>query len=354
MSSKPLTSPLRAPLLTGLFTCLSLGLSAPGVIAQPRTPTPASAEEAEHARGIELRRQHRDAEARDVFRAIYERTHEPRALARQAAAEAALGDWIIAEEHLAAALANTSDAWITQNRAGLTADLESFRQHVGLLEVTSTTPHAEVWVGGARAGTLPLAQPLRVRSGAVSFEVRAEGFTPETRSVNVEAGMRSPTREVVNLNPVAPAATMGASTGGAAPTVTPVVITVPAVTPPSRDEPPPTWFNGMHIAGLSLAAVGLVGVGVGVAGIAMKSGYESTLETDRCLNDTAFAIPECNEAYDGSERSDTVTIVGFAAGGALLAGGIVLMIIPGSQPSRSRVSLTPGPGEAGAGLRVTF
>jgi hypothetical protein len=353
MSFEPLSSPLRAPVLTGLFVCVSLALRAPVATAQPRHPAPpASAEETEHARGIELSRQHRDAEARDVFRAIYERTREPRALARQAAAEAALGDWVVAEEHLSAALANTSDAWITQNRAGLTTDLESFRQHVGLLEVSSNTPRAEVWVGGARAATLPLAQPLRVRSGSVSFEVRAEGFTPETRSVNVEAGMRLPTRELVNLNPVAPAATPGAPTAGAAPVVTPVVITVP--TQPPRDEPPPTWFNGMHIAGLSLAAAGLAGVGVGVAGLVMKSGYESTLETDTCLNDTAFAVPACREAFDGSESAGTMSIVGFAAGGALLAGGVVLMIIPGSQPSRSRVSLTPGPGQAGAGLRVTF
>lgn len=353
MSFEPLSSPLRAPVLTGLFACVSLALFAPVATAQPRNPTPpASADEAEHARGIELRRQHRDAEARDVFRAIYERTREPRALARQAAAEAALGDWVIAEEHLSAALANTSDAWITQNRAGLTADLESFRQHVGLLEVSSNTPRAEVWVAGARAATLPLSQPLRVRSGSVSFEVRAEGFTAETRSVNVEAGMRLPTREVVNLNPVAPAAPSGTQTAGAAPVVTPAVITVP--TAPPRDEPPPTWFNGMHIAGLSLTAAGLAGVGVGVAGLVMKGGYESTLETDRCLNDTAFAVPECNEAFDGSESAGTMSIVGFAAGGALLAGGVVLMIIPGSQPSRSRVSLTPGPGQAGAGLRVTF
>lgn len=337
------------------LTCVSLSLGASRADAQPRPAQPVAADEAEHARGIELRRQHRDAEARDVFRAIYERTHEPRALARQASAEAAVGDWVVAEEHLSVALEQSTDPWITQNRAGLTADLEGFRQRVGLLEVSSNTPHAEVWLGGVRVATLPLDRALHVRAGALTFEVRAEGYTPQVRTTTVQPGGRLPTRELVDLTPVPPAPTPVppapvVAAGVAAPP--PVVVAPP---PPPRDEPAPSWFTPLHIAGLSLAGAGVIGVGVGIAGLVIKSNHESTLDQEPCLSDSQLAMSQCLDAFDGSESANTLSIVGFATGGALLAGGIVMMIIPGGAPSRgSRVSLTTGPGDVGLGLHGTF
>jgi hypothetical protein len=332
------------------LACLVNG-AAFNVGAQVRSPSATAPEEAEHTRGIELRRQHRDVEARDVFRAIYERTREPRALARQASAEAALGDWVTAEEHLSAALDNTNDPWILQNRTGLAADLQAFRQHVGLLEVSTNVAGAEVWIAGARVGQLPATRPLRVPAGTVTFEVRAEGHASATRSATVQPGMSIPAREMVNLTRVvAPQP----SQEPIATTRSPPVAAPPASGAAPVEEPEASWFNGMHIAGLSLASLGLVGVGVGIAGLVIKGGHERTLDNEPCLSDIMMT-PRCNEALGGSESAGTLAIVGFAAGGALLIGGVVLMIIPGSTTRRpSRVSLTSGPGDVGLGLRTSF
>ena len=85
--------------------------------------------EAEHRRGVALREEHRDAEALEVFRALYERTQEARALARMALAEAALGAWDVAEEHLRAAMRDHRDRWVHHNRRGLREQLEIIRAH---------------------------------------------------------------------------------------------------------------------------------------------------------------------------------------------------------------------------------
>jgi hypothetical protein len=341
MNSRPLAALL----------CVSLSLVAPAVAAQPRAAaSPVSAsDEAEHARAIALRQAHRDTEARDIFRAIYERTREPRALARQASAEASLGDWVLAEEHLTAALARADDAWITQNRAGLQTDLDAFRQHLGLLDVSTATAHAELWIDGARVAALPLEHPLRVRAGAVTFEVRAEGFTTVTRTATTTPGAQILTREMVNLAP-APAAPVAAVSAPA-----PAVIVVPAPVAAPVDEAPRSWFTPLRIAGLSLASLGVVGIGVGVAGLVIKSGHESTLDQAPCASDRMLTMRACIDASESADNASTLSIVGFVAGGALAIGGAVLMILPDSSRSRaSRVSLTSGPGTLGLGLRGAF
>jgi len=68
---------------------LALTLATGGARAQG---VPTQSVEAEHQRGMALFREHRDAEAREVFRALAARTNEPRALARLAATEAYIED----------------------------------------------------------------------------------------------------------------------------------------------------------------------------------------------------------------------------------------------------------------------
>lgn len=300
--------------------------------AQPAAAVQASPEvEAEHAHGIELRRQQRDAEARDVFRGIYERTHEPRALARQAAAEGAMGEWIAAEEHLSTALGQTADPWITQNRAGLESDLAGIRTHVGLLDVVSSTPHAELWIGGVRSASLPLANPLHVRAGTISVEVRAEGYLPEVRPVTVLGGLRAVARETVNLTadvqrPITPVLP---------PVVAPVVPIIPRESPDARRVPT------SRIVGLSLLGAGVIGLGVGVAGVVVYSGNVSSFNGNptcgaAALNDT------CRPLYDAGITARTVGITGFIVGGALVAGGLTALALSLRGPTRGlAVSLAP-------------
>ncbi|MFO0610929.1 MAG: hypothetical protein U0324_47640 [Polyangiales bacterium] len=300
----------------------------PAPPAQPSTAAPAAAAqpspevEAEHAHGIELRRQQRDAEARDVFRGIYERTHEPRALARQAAAEGAMGEWVAAEEHLSAALDAAQDPWIVQNRAGLESDLAGFRAHVGLLMIVSSTPHAELWIGGARRASLPLEHPLHVPAGTLAVEVRAEGYLPEVRPVSVTGGLRAVARETVNL------------TADVRRPVTPVVgpVVTPVITPPPP-EAPPVRVPPLRIVGFSLLGAGAIGLGVGIAGLVMYSGDVSTFNSDPTCGSAALT-PSCRAVYDSGMSARAIGIAGMAVGGALIAGAATTLAISFLGPSR--------------------
>lgn len=312
---------------------------APPAVAQPVTP-PADPLEAEHQQGIDLRRQRRDAEARDLFRALHERTHEVRVLAWLAGAEAALGEWVAAEIHLANALADAADPWVTQHRADLTSDLAGFRQHVGHLEVLSNTPGAELWVAGARTA-LPMAGPLTVPSGTVTVEVRAEGFLPETRTVSVTAGAGSLARETINLTP-RPAVPADANP-------TPTVGQTPV-----RSEGRDGGLPVVRIVGVSLMGLGAVGLGLGIYGMVHYSSQRSDYEAAGCA---AASPPVDCPSYDDGSGAFTLGIVSVSAGALLVAGGLTLLFIPlssGRRADANRLMLGAGPSPLGVSLHGTF
>jgi len=311
--------------------------AAPAAVTPPAPPAPDPLE-AEHASGIELRRQHRDLEARDLFRALYERTRAARALAWQAGAEGALGDWVNAQQHLATALEDTADPWVSQLRAELTADLAGFRQHVGRLEILSNTPGAEVWLAGERVATLPLERPLTVRSGPVAVEVRAVGYVMEVHTVNVLPGLDSLARETVNLTALPPPSTVGA---------------VNMVTGPGATRSTPADSGSIHplrIAGAIALGLGGVGVGLGIYGMVNYSSLHTDYVNAGC--DVASPPADC-AGFDGGAGSLTLGIVGLAAGGALAVGGLVMMLVPVRRATPA-VAVGAGPGDVGLSLRGVF
>jgi hypothetical protein len=306
--------------------------------------------EAQHIHGLELRRQHRDAEARDLFRGLYERSREPRALARQAAAEAAMGDWLIAERHLVTALEVQDDPWIAQNRAGLESDLALIHRHLGALEVISDTPGAEVWISGERRATLPLTRPVAVRDGTVVYEVRAAGYVTEMHTVVVPVGAATPTRETVNL-------TRDASSQRRA--------TRPEIGPVDdatrRDGASDTTGpRVLRIAGISGIVLGAAGLGVGVTGIILRNQKADAFNArPECGADApAHGGDVCETFFDEGQRWQTVSTASFIAGGIILAGGLVMTVLGfrsrSDERPRTSVLLGPGPGQAGATVGVTF
>lgn len=330
---------------------LALTLAAGGAWAQD-APV-----EAEHLRGMALFREHRDGEAREVFRALVVRTNEPRALARLAATEAALGEWVDAESHLRAALAAAGDPWVRANRTGadggLEGDLRRYASHVGRLEVRCETPGAEVWVGGVRAATLPMTEALRVAAGSVTFEVRAPGHVAEQRHEDVPGGADALVRVSVALTPSA----------AAPPVVAPRVVTPPPREPTPRPLPAPVqvaptsrpWFA----VGLAATGVGVAGLVLGVTGLVLRNGHATTFNNDPGCGVTDGVVvggATCQTAYDDREPGQTLAAVGFIAGGALLAAGVTVLVVGATSAPRARrtVTVTGAPGELGAGLRVAF
>ncbi len=247
--------------------------------AQPRGSASDDVE-AQHAQGNRLREQGRHAEARDLFRALYERTHDPKALVRQGLAEMALQEWVAADEHLSAGLASQGNRWVDENRARIQGAVREVQSHVGTLVVECTPPGATVFVNEAPRGQCPMQQPLRLLVGPATVRVEATGAQPMTQTTNVVTGSD--------------------------PTVLRMYLAHEQQRHDDSARQAVLANNSRRSTMLTLGGVslglGLAGIGVGVAGFVAAD-------------------------------NETMGIVGLAAGGALTLTGVVLLI---AAPARQR------------------
>jgi hypothetical protein len=333
----------RRALAAGLVA-LSLGRAAGAQTVDP---------EAEHQRGIALRNEHRDAEALEVFRGLYERTGEVRALARMALAEAALSRWVEAEAHLQRALA-TPDAWVAQNRASLDAGLATVRQHVGGLTVHANVPGAEVFLAGQRAAVVPFERPLRVAAGTVDVEIRAPQHATAHRTVTVRPGV-DVTALDVELAPAEP---------GAAPTVAPPPQPPPPtaapVDPPAPEYDPEarrarearraTW-ESVATAGFVLGGAGLLASAISLG---VREGAVSSFNnSNRCelVSEDPLAFTatgrDCSALYHRGEAATLVSVTGLAAGAVFAAGGAVAWFVSTRSTPLHAFACAPSLNEAG-------
>jgi hypothetical protein len=284
---------------------VAVALAAPAAVyAQPRSAARDDVE-AQHNQGNRLRQQGRNAEARDLFRGLWERTHEPRAIIRQGLAEMALEEWLAADEHLHAGMAVTTDAWVVENRARIDEQLRVVGAHVGSLVIECAPAGATVLVNDTARGTCPLAAPIRLLAGAATVRVELAGATPVRESTTVVPG-NDPTTLRIHLQETAAVAAPDAFADARA---------------SNRRR------RIMLGTGGALLGVGVVGLGVGAAGL---------LAAD----------------------NETLGIVGFAAGGALTIAGVVLLIAaPSHRPegaARYVPMCAPTLGRPGVACAFTF
>lgn len=213
------------------------------------------------AEGIALRREGRDAEAAERFRAAHAIDGSARTLAQLALAEQGAGRWVDAERHLVAALA-MDDAWIAEHRAVLEAALATIRSHVGRLSVEANVQGAELFLDGERVGTLPIAEPLATEVGTHVVELRAPGHVPVQRSTEVRAGVLSR----VTLAMVPSVAQDAPRVAPEAPSATPTVAPrdEPQREPPSSSGPSPLLVAGVVGAGVTALTLVATVVAIGV------------------------------------------------------------------------------------------
>lgn len=166
---------------------LALALSLAAFAALGTSTVHAQSPELLIQEGLEMRRQHRDADALERFEAAYRIGQSGQALAQIALAEQALGRFAAAEVHMQSAV-SMQDPWIASRRPQLQQALTQIQAQLGTVQVANGPPGAVVYVNGEARGTLPDAANLRVRAGSVVIEVRAEGYVTVQRSVQVQAG----------------------------------------------------------------------------------------------------------------------------------------------------------------------
>jgi hypothetical protein len=261
-------------------------------------------------RGIEMRRARNDAQALEYFRRAYEIKPTTRTRVQMALAEQALGRWVEAEGDLVEALKAQGDIWIDRNRDKLLEGLETIRAHLGWLRVDAQ-PGAELWVDGARVGTLPL-EGVRVAAKTMWIELRAPDCDPWSQSIEVQP--KETVRLVARLVPSHPASRA----------VSPPPIASPALVPHTSSQRTIGWAM-LGIGGVFLAE------GI-VAQIVRANAVAHYNDDNFCLKPGMTREELCGPYRGRAETAQTLATIGWIGGAAAIGTGVVLLLTSRSEP----------------------
>ena len=270
--------------------------------------------------GVALRAKREDAAALAKFEQADALEPSGETKAQIALAEQALGRWVAAEEHLRVALADGKNPFVARYETALRGSLEAITKHTTTILLAGLPEGARVSVDGGEPE--PLRPSYKLVGGLHRFRVRAPGYAETPRDVDCAGGLEC--REEVTL---LPSRVTQVSPGGE------------RQAPPSPAAPPSgAW---MRPVGLGVAAVGLVGVGVGAVAHARR---ESIANGSR-ITSPCFAGSGCEEAVSAARTAEDVALVGYVAGGALLVAGAVLFAVsPSPAPRRASARCAPSLG----------
>jgi hypothetical protein len=291
------------------------------------------------------------ARALPLFEKAYEVSHTPRAAGQLGLCEMELGSYVAAERHLGEALASPEHPWIAKNKPVLKRQLEAARANIGELVVTVSPAGADVLLNGKPVDTALLAGPIRVDKGQVVVEVRAAGFETARDTLTITAGKRE--RRTFALVPAPPklAATAPAETG--------LPAAGPAATGPdaTAGQDSPATTPGSAAGAERIAAWITGGVAVGALVLGTAEAFNAGSKRDAFNNHTgtmggvayqdcgtAKLSADCKPLKDAYDQARTLSIVGFAAAGALAVTSAVLFVL--SSPDHERGSEIGGSGRA--------
>ncbi len=135
--------------------------------------------------------------------------------------------------------------------------------------------------------------------------------------------------------------------------------------PVAAEEPPPTapvvvkpaepsqGLRGTQLAGIAVAAVGVIGLGVGV-GLGVKAMGDAGKKNQLCPAGMPCTNPDAYTAYNDARGAQNLALPFAVLGGVLAAGGVVLLFVDFGGGSDVKVAPAVSPDSAGAFLTGTF
>ena len=254
---------------------------------------------------------------------------------------------------------------------------------IGTLKLIDAPDEAEVFVDGKSIGKTPFKEGVLIDPGQHSVRVEAKGFKPMTTEVTVASGAEIPLR--AKLAKVTAWIRVECSTEGAVveldgeavgacpfegevkPGMHEVVVTaqdaedfsrkvdvksgdsvtVSVGTGDAKGEGPEidSGPSGLKIAGIVATALGIGAAGMGVA-FNVKG-----IKDQEKANEAPADSPQRANLNDDIKMDKTMMIVGYAAAGALVVTGVVLLVVDAKKGDESEtVAVKPAPG----GLAITF
>jgi hypothetical protein len=276
---------------------VAAALALPGLAAADE---PAQEAETHIQRGVELRRLGRNGEALVEFQRAYALAPTPRSRAQVALALQALGDWLGAEVWLEQALQGENDPWIEQYRGVLVGALATIRAHLGRLYVDVDVKEGEVLVDGVVVHSLPFSEAIHVKAGSLEVVVRAPGYAPAHRTVDVAA--EAEVHEAFALEPLPPPPEHDTA---------PAVPTLAGRRDVDASEPRSRGGWGGYVA---LGAAGALAIGGVVAWRVREDSIAVWNDNSRCLS-----LDETRGQQCGSYETTANVALGFEIGAFVAA-----------------------------------
>jgi hypothetical protein len=279
-------------------------------------------------RALELRRSGDDESARPLLRQAYDASHTPRAAVQLGLCEQALGRWVEADAYLSEGMKADKDSWVNKNRPALETALSAVKSHIARVEVTGDPNGAEVLINGASVARLPMAGPVRVSSGELLIELRAQGYQPGSKSFHIEGGQYQ--NVVLRLEPTTAVA-------AAALPSAPADVSSPGTAPTTDAAAGPAWRTSLKWVAWGAAALGL---GVGIYGTVHNGSLVNEFDGG-CANDpngvphavgNSKTESQCSDLKKRYESASHLGIGGFVAAGVLGAAGLVLFLTEPHPP----------------------
>lgn len=257
----------------------------------------------------------------------------------------------------------TASAWATFREAASKAEAagESGRAKAGMDRADEIEPELSkvaflvaeenqgieglvVEQAGLAVGRAVWGTPVPVDPGEIKVTARAPGYEPFEISVEVKKG---PAAIEVTIPPLVK--------GEGEPLVespeeAPAAATQPA---PADEEPGQQPGQGQRIAGLVIGGVGVVGMGVGGVFGVIAMNKEGSAK-DVCTGTVCDPNENGVELTEQAQSAALVSTIGFAAGGALLAGGLVLYFTAPSTRESARLTVSPTVGGASVSWGARF
>jgi len=318
--------------------------------------------------GVELRAHGKDERALPLFEKAYKTSRTPRTAGQLGLVELSVGYFVEAERYLGEALASPDHPWVAKNLAMLKQQLDSAKDKIGELAVSGTPYGAEVLVNGKPVGSLPLLSPVRLDKGRAEVQLRAPGYLPARDTVTIAGRAREERSFALARDPTAPGFVAPAkpvprprATAQVSPEA-PAFAPVPAV-PMTRDAPPLRAPPDGGDRSNRLRPWAWVAAAGAVGGLAF-GGFEA-FAASRKLDDfnrhtglvegvltrdcgTAALTMDCKSLKQSYDRALVLSIVGFAAGGALAATSTALFWASAPEPPQTTAlrcvpsAMTPG------------
>jgi tetratricopeptide (TPR) repeat protein len=325
--------------LSCLLLLFAIGVSPAAVGAAE--PSDADRQEAiEHYdHGLELARAGQYQQALDEFYAAYQKSPNYAVLYNIGQAYIALKQPVEAVRALEQYVEDGKTEVRPERLQRINKQIAAQRAELGVLRLAVNAPSASIELDGKPAGTVPLAEPLRVAAGTHLLAVSATGRATLVRSVTINRG------EVVDLTvelavlpvpPVTPAEAQPAKASATRPG--PQAATAPVKDAAPAKEPSGVLRTLSYVLGAAGLALEATAIGHYVWNQQRFEHWKTedqALHAERVAGDYAARQAANNELATSIDGAENVTVGLAAAGGVCLAGGVSLFFVSAGTKTRT-------------------